>query len=99
MTIAIATLKEQILAELDQLSVEALTETLAYVKAQRGSTDTGQDSAFLAPKKNIKINIGNIGYDSVKPGSTDTGQDSTFLAAYQRSKQKRSEVYRRLADS
>ena len=61
------TLKDQILAELDQLSVEALTETLAYVKAQRGSTDTGQDSAFLA--------------------------------AYQRSKQNRAEVYRRLADS
>ncbi|TVQ11009.1 MAG: DUF2281 domain-containing protein [Leptolyngbya sp. DLM2.Bin27] len=38
MTTAIAaTLKEQILAELDQLSVEALVETLAYVKALHGS--------------------------------------------------------------
>jgi hypothetical protein len=61
------TLKDQILAELDQLSVEALTETLAYVKAQRGSAEEAQDSAFLK--------------------------------AYQRSKQKRAEVYRRLADS
>ena len=67
MTAATATLKEQILAELDQLSVEALTATLAYVKAQRGSVDEAQDSAFLQ--------------------------------AYQRSKQNRAEVYRRLADS
>ncbi|HSM83505.1 MAG TPA: DUF2281 domain-containing protein [Nodosilinea sp.] len=67
MTTATATLKAQILAELDQLSAEALAETLAYVKAQRGSTDETQDSPFLQ--------------------------------AYQRSKQKRAEVYRRLADS
>jgi hypothetical protein len=68
MTTATATtLKDQILAELDHLSVEALTATLDYVKAQRGSTDAAQDSAFLQ--------------------------------AYQRSKQKRTEVYRRLADS
>jgi hypothetical protein len=68
MTAATATtLKAQILAELDQLSIEALAETLVYVKAQRGATDEAQDSAFLQ--------------------------------AYQRSKQKRAEVYRRLADS
>jgi hypothetical protein len=68
MTTATATtLKEQILAELDQLSVEALAETLAYVQSQRNAVVHTQDSAFLQ--------------------------------AYQRSKQTRAEVYRRLADS
>jgi hypothetical protein len=37
MTAATATLKAQILAELDQLSLEALVETLAYVQALNAS--------------------------------------------------------------
>ncbi len=47
MTIANATLKEQILAELDHLPEAALVETLAYVQAQRGSPAATQDSVFL----------------------------------------------------
>jgi hypothetical protein len=46
-TATAATLKAQILVELDHLSVEALTETLAYVQSQRNNAAQTQDSAFL----------------------------------------------------
>ncbi|WP_017300408.1 hypothetical protein [Nodosilinea nodulosa] len=62
-----ATLREQILEELDNLSAEALTEILAYVQSHKSPAAGSEESAVWQ--------------------------------AYQRSKQKRAEVYRRLADS
>lgn len=62
-----ATLKAQILEELDHLPAETLAEILAYAQSRRAST-----------------------------AATEV---SPIWQAYQRSKQKRAEVYRCLADS
>ena len=55
MTIANATLKEQILAELDHLSEDALVETLAYVQSLSGNLQIASPEeamqAYLASEK------------------------------------------------
>ncbi|MGF1519788.1 MAG: DUF2281 domain-containing protein [Nodosilinea sp.] len=55
MTIANATLKEQILAELDHLSEAALVETLAYVQSLSGNLQMASPEeamqAYLASEK------------------------------------------------
>ncbi|PZO34927.1 MAG: DUF2281 domain-containing protein [Leptolyngbya sp.] len=55
MTIATATLKEQILAELDHLPEAALVETLAYVQSLSGNLQMASPEeamqAYLASEK------------------------------------------------
>jgi hypothetical protein len=61
MTTATATtLKAQILAELDHLSVDVLTETLAYVQSQRNGAAHAQDSAFLQAYQRSKQNCAEV---------------------------------------
>lgn len=87
------TLKAQIVAELDHLSIETLTQVLTYVQslnpepASTASTPTAETVDTADPE-------GASVADTV-----DTPPESAFLKGYQRSKHNREEVYRRLANS
>ncbi|MEB3290163.1 MAG: hypothetical protein VKI82_09610 [Leptolyngbya sp.] len=86
-------LKDQILAEIDHLSGEALTQVLTYVQS-------------LNPESAVSPSTSTLETANSAPSATastdevlDSPAESAFLKGYQRSKHNREEVYRRLADS
>lgn len=84
-------LKDQILAALDPLPVEALAEVLAYVQSLNSEAAVMASTPTSEP-----INAAAVESMAESPNPPT---ESAFLQGYQRSKHNRDEVYRRLANS